>query len=462
MRRIGWGLVAALIFAIAAPAASWAAPKAAAPAAAAITKDARDKGTAAAPGLISAAGISCDVADARLIGEGSDPKTKEKQTLYELACKNNEGMLVMKKGDTVQAYSCLQADQPGPDGKPSTTQCMLPANADPKAQLVPYLQKAGLTSCTPDKARAIGQNATNTFFEVACANNMGGYILETTAPMDPTKAVIANPCIMVPEGGNISCTLTDRAAQLAVVDKLNAQANKNCTIKEGGRGFLAATQSGKYYFEEACQDGKGYLLVENGNGTLDQVIPCAEADPYFGGCKLTDARQAKTEQAGLYTQLAKKAGYNCDVTGYAPLPGSQMAQGDEVVELKCSNRPDGAIAFFPPSDAQQAGVFNCAVSELLGYRCALTKPDAAYPALTEALKAVGKNSCTVSEARDVGVSSAEKKAYVEVGCSDGLQGYMLQYSFSPPAPLTPQSAIICAQATSISGGCTLPGNTKKS
>jgi hypothetical protein len=462
MRRNGWGLVAALLFAISAPVTASAAPKAAAAAPApTVTKDARDKGMAAAPGLVSAGGLNCDIADARLIGEGTDPKTKAKQTLFELACKNNEGMLVMKKADSVSAYSCLQADQPGPDGKPSTTQCILPGNLDPKAQLALYLQSAGVT-CTPDKARAIGQNATNAFFEVSCSNKPGGYVVETSVPMDPGKPVVANPCIMIPEGGNIACTLTDRAAQLAVVDKLNAAANKNCTIKDGGRGFLAATQTGKLYYEVACQDGKGYLLAENPNGSLDQVIPCAEADPYFGGCKLTDARQAKTEQAGLYTQLAKKAGFNCDVAGYAPLPGSQMAQGAEVVELKCSNRPDGAIAFFPANASEPAGVYNCAVSELLGYRCVLTKAAAAFPSLTENLKAVGKSSCTVSEARSVGVSAADKKAFVEVGCSDGLQGYMLQFTFSPPAPLKPESAIICAQATTISGGCTLPGNTKKS
>ena len=459
MRRIGWGLLAALLFAITAPAAAWAAPaKAAAPA---VSKDSRDKGMAAAPGLISAGGIDCDLADARVIGEGMDPKTKAKQTLYEIACKNNEGMLVMKKADAVSAFSCLQADQPGPDGKPSTTQCLLPGNADPKAQFGAYLQKAGVT-CDPGKARAIGQNSTNAFFEVACSNQPGGYVLQTSAPMSTQKPVVANPCVMIPEGGNVSCTLTDRANQLSVIDKLNGSANKNCTIKDGGRGFLAATQSGKLYFEEACQDGKGYLLVENPNGSLDQAIPCAEADSYFGGCKLTDARQAKTEQAGLYTQLAKKAGFNCEVAGYAPLPGSSLAQGAEVVELKCSNRPDGAIAFFPSNNSETSGIYNCAVSELLGYRCALTKPAAAYASLTDNLKAVGKSSCTVSEARDVGVSAADKKAFVEVGCSDGLQGYILEFSFAPPAPLTPQTAIICAQASGISGGCTLPGNTKKS
>jgi hypothetical protein len=456
MTRMGWGLIAALLFAIAAPAAAWAAPTAAP---ATVTKDSRDKGMAAAPGLVTAGGLDCQVADARLVGEGTDPKTKAKQTLYELACKGNEGQLVMKKGDAVSAFSCVQADQPGPDGKPTTTSCILPGNSDPKAGLVPYIQKAGIT-CDPDKVRAIGQNATNAFFEIACSNNPGGFLLETSAPMSPEKPATANPCIMVPEGGNIACTLTDHAAQLSVVDKLNASAGKNCTIKDGGRGFLAAAQSGKLYYEEACQDGKGYVLVENPNGSLSQTIPCAEADSYFGGCKLTDTREAKTEQAGLYTQLAKKAGFNCDVSGYAPLPGSGIMPGDEVVELKCGNRPDGAVGFFPASASGQAGVYDCAHSELLGYRCTLTKASAAYPSLTNDLKAVGKSTCTVSEARAVG-TTADKKGFIEVGCSDGLQGYMVQYAVTPPAPLVVQTSIICAQASGIAGGCTLPGNAGK-
>jgi hypothetical protein len=457
MRRIGWGLLAALLFAITAPVGAWAAP---APAAAAVSKDAKDKGMAAAPGLVSAGGLDCQVADARLIGEGADPKTKAKQTLYELACTGNEGLLVMKKVDAVSAFSCLQADQPGPDGKPSTTRCILPENSNPTAQLGPYMQKAGVT-CDPDKARAIGQNATNAFFEVACANGAGGYVVETSAPMSPQKPVVANPCIMVPEGGNISCTLTDRAAQLAIVDKLNSAANKNCTIKDGGRGFLAAAQSGKMYYEAACQDGKGYVLVAAPNGSFAEAIPCADADQYFGGCKLTDARQAKTEQAGLYTSLAKKAGFDCEVSGYAPLPGSQLMANGEVVELKCGNRPDGAIGFFPANASEKAGVYDCAHSELLGYRCSLTKAQAAYASLTSDLKAVGKATCTVSEARAVG-TTADKKGFIEVGCSDGLQGYMLQYTVSPPAPLVAQTSVVCSQAGGIAGGCTLPGNTKKS
>jgi hypothetical protein len=84
----------------------------------------------------------------------------------------------------------------------------------------------------------------------------------------------------------------------------------------------------------------------------------------------------------------------------------------------------------------------------------MSKPDAAYPKLTADLKSLGKASCVVSESRVVGVS-AEKHGYIEVGCADGLPGFMIEYAL---APLTPKTALVCAEAKGISGGCTLPHN----
>jgi hypothetical protein len=444
----------ALLVALAAPVGAWAAK----PADPAVTKDARDKGMAAAPGLISAGNLQCQVSDARLIGEGTDTATKAKESLYELACSNNEGFVVIKKADAIQAVTCLQMNEA--EAKPGVPRCILPGNADPKAGMKPYLTKAGL-NCDPDKMRAIGQSPTKAFFEISCPNNPGGFIIAASVPLNPDQPVTATPCIMVPENSNLSCTYTDRAAQLSVVDKLSAASGKPCTIKEGGRGFLAAAQSGKFFYEEACQDGKGYVLVQGANGAFEQAIPCVEADALFGGCKLTDSRTARTEQAGLYTQLSKKAGYNCDVSGYAPLPSLALTGDDEVVELKCSNRTDGGIGFFPASASAQAGVYDCAHAEVFGYRCTLTKANTAFAGLTDDLKKLGKTSCTVSEARGVGVNAEDKKGFIEVGCADGLQGYMLEYSVSPPGPITPTSAIVCSQASGIGSGCTLPGNTKK-
>ncbi len=455
MRPIRMGLIAALALSILAPVGAWAAAaKAPEPT---VSKEARTKGMADAPALVTASGTDCQLEDARFVGESTDPKTKVKQGAYEVACKGSEGFLMVKKGDEVSNFSCLQVDQPGPDGKPGATRCILPANLDPKAGLVPFIAKSKIT-CAPDKIRAIGQSATNAFFELVCTDNPGGFVLITSNPMRQDKPVIANPCVMIPDTTNIKCELTDRAAQLAVVDKLSAASGKPCVIKEGGRGFIGAAQSGKTYYEEACSDGKGFVLVQAPNGAFADAVPCAEADNIFGGCKLTDARQAKTEQAGLYTQLAKKAGFDCTVSGYAPLPGLAETPDTEVVELGCSNRPDGGIGFFGATAANPSGVYDCAHASLLGYRCVLSKPDAALSLLTNDLKSVGKSTCTVSAFRPVGIT-ADKKGFIEVGCSDGLPGYMLQYPVKPPLPMKADTAIVCNQASGIAGGCTLAGNT---
>ncbi len=458
MRPIRVGLAMALMLSIVAPVGAWAAAAAKAPAVT-ISKESRAKGLADAPALITAAGSDCQLDDARFIGEGTDGKTKVKQAAYEVACKASEGMILVKKGDDVSAYTCLQANQAQPDSKPGATRCDLPGNADPKAGLIPFIAKSQIT-CAPDKVRAIGQSPTNAYFEAACSDNPGGYVIVTAAPLRLDKPVTAEPCIMIPETANVKCLLTDRAGQLSVVDKLGAAAGKPCVIKDGGRGFIGAAQSGKIYYEEACADGKGFILVESPDGSLAQSIPCVEADAVFGGCKLTDTRQAKTEQAGLYTDLSKKAGFDCAVSGYAPLPGLSETPDTEVVELACANRKDGGIGFFGATAANPSGVYDCAHAQLFGYRCTLTKIADAFPALTADLKAVGKSTCTVSESRAVGMT-ADKKGFIEVGCSDGLQGYMLQYPVKLPTPLVPTSAIVCSQASGIAGGCTLPGNTTK-
>jgi hypothetical protein len=447
MRPMGLGLAAALVLAILSPlGVAQAAPKSDAPP---ITKDQRDKGMAAAPGLVSAGGFDCQVSDARLVGEGTDPKTKAKVTLYELACAGNEGLFIQKTADAIQAFTCAQANQPGPDGKPNPSRCMLPANADPAAGLAPYVAKAG-KPCAIVKARALGQSPTNAVFELACQDG-SGWILATSAPPRLDKPATMDPCIAYPPDGNISCKLTDSAAQLAIVDRLMAKSGKACTVK--GRKYIGATSSGSVFYEAACQEGKGYMIESGAGGDFKQAIDCAAADSIAGGCTLTDARQAKTEQAGLYTRFAAKAGFQCQVSGYAPLPGPA---NKDVVEMACSNRPDGAIGIFGASESDPATILDCAHSELKSYRCSLTKASAAYPALTADLRTLGKTSCTVSNARTVGVS-ADQHGYIEVACADGLAGYMIEYTLSP---LAPKTALVCAEAKGISGGCNLPSNKK--
>ncbi len=447
MRSIAIGLAVTLIWSALAPQAAFAAK-------AEITKEQRAKGMAAAPGLVAAAKLDCQVADARFLGESLDPKTKTKTSLYELACTGNEGLIVQQVGATAApgTFTCEQMGEPGPDGKIPSAACALPGNADPKAGLAPYVAKAGVP-CTMDKVRAVGQSPTNAVFELACHESPGGYILTISSPPRLDQPATMNPCLGYPEGSNLSCKLTDRTAQFAIVDALAARSGKNCAVKD--RRFIGATANGKLYYEISCQDGKGYVLEQAASGAFSKVIDCAQADALAGGCTLTDTRQAKTEQAGLYTKLAQKAGFNCNVSGYAPFSVSE--DGKEVVELVCSNRPDGGVGIFAATSSGASLVLDCAHSEMKSYRCSLTKPAAAYPNLTAELKALGKTTCTVSNSRVVGVT-ADGHGYVEVACSDGLPGYMIEFVMSPYKVKAP---IACSEARGIAGGCTLAGNAKK-
>lgn len=446
MKRIAIGLAAALLAGVLAPVAVISAGKDAA-----IDKASLAAGMKDAPPLATAADLPCTITEARFIGEGKDPKTKVVTKAYEVACQQGMGFVLTKASDQEKplASTCVDTGAPGPDGKPTSLACKLAANADPKAGFAPFVAKSGL-ACVIEKARGIGASPTNSFYELACQGG-AGYILQASYPADVTKDVLLTTCLAYDAESKLNCTLSDRAAQLKVVDTLAAKSGKSCAIKD--RRYMLTTKDGSNYFEAACDDGKGYVFEQTVAGDLKRTIDCVNAEFVGGGCKLTDARAAQTEQNGLYSKLAKKVGYDCAVEKYGPLSGPA---GVEVVELKCSNRPDGAIALFTAAGGK---VLDCAHSEMAGYRCAFTKAEAAYGALTKDLNTLGKASCIVSNARYVG-TAADGRAFTEVACSDGAQGYMVE--FSPKPELAPKSVVLCSQATGIAGGCKLPGNVKKS
>jgi hypothetical protein len=446
MRPIAIGLTAALALAALVPATVISAAKEKEKPAAVDAK-AREAGMKAAPDIAKAAGISCTVTDARLIGADKKSATD----YYEAACQQGLGFaLVAKKDAAPQAYSCLETAQVAADGKPSALACVLPGNADPKVGLAPYLAKAQ-TNCDIENARAIGAGAKNAYFEVACKGG-AGYIVQTSAPINVDQEVVVNSCLLYEEGGNVSCKLTDKAAQLAVVDTLNAASGKNCAVKD--KRYVLSTKTDNY-FEVSCQDGKGYMLQQAAaGGAFVKAIDCAQAGFVGGGCTLSDAVAAQTEQAGLYSKLATKAGFDCKVEKYGMLPSNDPRK--EIVELKCSNRPDGGIGIFTGASNI---VYDCITSEMNGFRCSFTKPDAAFPRLTADLKAMGKGSCTVSGARIIGQTPTQ--GFVEVACSDGLPGWVLAYPLNQTTP-KPAELLSCLQAKGVGGGCKLPTNTTKS
>ncbi|MEJ0065572.1 MAG: hypothetical protein WDM85_09075 [Caulobacteraceae bacterium] len=432
------------------PVASYAAtPK---PAPAKVDPDSVKKGMAGAPAVITQAGLDCQLANARLLGKSVDPKTKASNTYYELACVNQEGFIVAapdKPGPPVQIYTCLEAA----NNPTSGAQCILPENADPKQGLAALVAK-NKPNCQLTNARAIGQTTDRsaTVFEVACQGGPG-YSVQSSFPVSASKPATFEPCFAISPGSAMKCTLTDDATSAAYVNSMVAKMGKPCALKD--RRYVGATSDGSNFFEVACQDGKGYMIEQAGNGEVKPAIDCAVADNVGGGCTLTNARQAETEQAGLYSKLAHGGGYNCDVSRYAPF--NVNLPGHEVVELACSNRPDGAVAIFPASSGEKAQFYDCAHAEIEGYRCSFTSADAAVATLTADLNKLGKTSCVVSGSRFM-AKTADGQGFVEVLCADGNPGFVISYVAGPP--LAPKEALGCAAARDILGGCQMPQNTK--
>jgi hypothetical protein len=432
MRPIAVGLAIALAVGVLAPATVMSASKKSE-----IPAAARKQGMAEAPAIIQASGLGCQVTDARFVGKAKDVN------FYEVDCAQGLGFVVQaaKEGPPT-FFSCIEANTPPAPGKEPAAPCLLPGNADPKADLAPYLAAAQV-QCTPTQARGIGQSKTNAYLEVACQEG-AGYIVVTSAPSDATKPVQAQDCLGFDDvEGNIKCTLTDKKTRLAVVDRLATAANTGCQVKD--RRYIGATKDGSSYFEASCNDGKGYIFKTAANGALSQNWDCAKALNILGGCTLTDAREAATAQAGLYTRLATNAGMPCDVQEYALFPPKD---GKEVVEMSCKDGK-GGIGIF---DASGKGVvLDCGRALVAGYKCNEKRAASGNAALTADLKKFGKTDCTVSEARAAG-KTAKGTIFVEVACADGLKGYMIEYKDNP---VTAIGAANCAFA----GGCQLKGST---
>ena len=438
MRPIGIGLAVALIAAAAIPASLSLVAKSSG---GGVSDQQHKQGMEAAPALIQAASLPCTLSDARFIGQG---KTKEgdKEVVskfVEVACSEGPGyVFAAKDGATPDVYDCLATSGKDASGKDNTLKCALPANANPSAGLQSGITKAG-NPCQVADAKYIGQNKTAAFYEAKCSSGTGVVVLQNLPRTAAAPEVLS--CLAW-EGMGKTCELTTHDANLA-------PANASCQVKD--QRYVLTSKAGDDYYEFSCADNSGFMVQANNKGEFVKTIPCAQADFVNGGCTLTNARQAQTAQASLYTKLAKKAGYDCEVSKYAVFPSAPPQS--EAVELSCGNRADGAVGIFY---ADHASIYDCAMSQLEGYRCSFTKQDAAYPKLTTQLKAKGKNTCTVSNARAIG-TAANGEGYLEVACSDGLPGWVLVY---PKGAADAKEVLACNQASGIGGGCKLPGNTK--
>jgi len=413
----------------------------------AVGSEQHDKGKKDVPALLAAAKAPCTMTDGYFVGAAPGPD-KVQTSYYEVSCKEGMGFILSakEKGAVPELDDCVKFFYMLPNGKPNPLTCRLPGNKNTAATLQSYVTKAGHT-CTVSKSRFLGSTPALDLYEAACTEG-GGYILEKSR--DDSKPPSTTNCLIyAAASSNIKCTLITDAQQDSYLDKLVAASGKPCVMS--AHRVVGAFVDGTDGYEVACKDNTGFIIKTSANGGFGEATDCLKATNIGDGCKLTDTRQAQTQQTNLYSSLSRKAGFDCNVSKYADFPGSDA--NTEVVELACSNRPDGGVGFFP-AGAGQSRVLDCLRAEDEGYKCSFTPVTPLFAKLTEQLRAKGKTSCIVSNAASHGYADAPgggKEDFIEVACADGGPGYVLHYGATGTAPI---ELLNCAQVKS-SGGCKL-------
>lgn len=424
----------------------------------------RTKGMADAPAALQAAGLRCTLADASHLGDSNDPETKTVNSIYEVACSDGPGYILILKADkTLKAgYECLQlrdakAANPTPD--PNALACKLSANADPLPGLAKQLGPL-VPGCTVDQARWLGLTGggQQNLYEVGC-NGRPGALVKTTAPGAASAAAPeVTPCLLVRDGGNLKCELTSAEEGAAVLQTLANQAGRNACKVSDSRYVGSSTSGTKEdFFELKCADGAGFMVVaDTASGGYKRLIECSRAQQVGGGCTLTDAVEAQNQEASLYKGLATKAGFDCDVSKYNAIGVEQTGAKRELIELQCNNQPESVVAFFPTNPAAGGAQFaECtkvgAINSNL--RCSLTKPETIYARLGRDVASKGK-TCQVTGYRAAGVQDRTKTEFVEVSCS-GAPGLMVEYAADAKPFAAATGVFTCAEAANLRGGCKL-------
>ena len=248
-----------------------------------------EQNKAAAQALATAAGLTCQVSDAVLLGA-----TAELQATYEATCASGPAYLLVASTPP-QTFNCLELA-----GQAETNRlrdpaadvgqlCTLPIHQNPVPVVAAYAREVGI-GCTVDQGAAVGRLDGNLVYEVGCAD-ADGYQLEQAS-----TGWIKTPCWTRSFEGS-ACRYTTSAESLKAWTTILAGTEAAaCEVQQARKIGLDA--QGLQVYEVKCSAGDGYFARVGANFTAQRVHTCAAAIHIAGGCTLTTAAPAAatTEQ----------------------------------------------------------------------------------------------------------------------------------------------------------------------
>jgi hypothetical protein len=243
---------------------------------------------AEAQAQLTANNLTCEMTEA------ANPGTITESQVYEVACNNAEGYILIASTPP-QAFSCIElagtaaiARSRDPNADVGQ-QCVSPANQNGVLVIGNWARSAGAT-CTVDEAAAIGKSDDNNMvYEVGCAD-ADGYWLEKTATGWDLK-----DCLQVNAMGG-TCRFTTALEQANGFEtKLAGTTAAGCDVTQVR--LMGSNANGRFFEAKCAAEGEGYIARLDTAGQTQQIYPCAAAQRIGGGCTLTQVPAAPaTEQ----------------------------------------------------------------------------------------------------------------------------------------------------------------------
>ncbi len=417
-------------------------------------------GMAAAPSVVTAAKVNCDVVNAFLVGptDTTDAAGKKvKGNIYEIACKAGPGFIVtqISATETHDPFTCNQLTKIKLT-HPDSIVCQLPENIPDYKWLQPVVQPF-LPGCEVSGARLIGSTTSGALidrYEVQCKDDVGGLI--DYPQIGQTGSTDFKPCL-VEEGTTSACTLTTHDQIIKKLTPLAAQADKDCQVNNV-RWVGITKDSDGYFYEFGCSNKPGFIVLTGLDNSYQHIVTCATAAG-LGGCKFTDTGAVAADAKSGYSKQLGDAGYPCTVTDY-DVKGTQPDTKRDYIEFKCPEQPWGLLGYIPQPDSTSAlHVTDCFMDAIhkTPY-CTYVTPDDLKKQWDKLIKlAKPTAACDVTEVRYIGESdNVDGGVVAELACSN-KRGYIAVIASDRQSLVNAQTCG-SAKTNNEENQCEIPGN----
>ncbi|MHB8287518.1 MAG: hypothetical protein ACYDD1_22975 [Caulobacteraceae bacterium] len=209
-------------------------------------------------------------------------------------------------------------------------------------------------------------------------------------------------------------------------------------------------QAGKVNaYEVACKEGLGYVMLAGAGTEPTKAYDCLHTLTNANlACKLPENANPKAPIGPMLTA----AGHPCTLKDARFIGGDANSN---FYEASCQEGAGYVLETPVPGMTSPVKVLTCA--ETMGtssLECTLTTKAQTVAAIA-AIAAKSGKTCQVSDARYIGSSTTDHAVYYEVACGD-KSGFVIQTDANGAF----KTAVDCANAAGIAGGCKMTDTTK--